>query len=215
MRINQFVALATGMSRRAADKAIQEGSVVVNGSQATLGQDVTEADKITINNKQIKLPTVTTTLILNKPVDYVCSRQGQGSKTIYNLLPTELHNLKPVGRLDKNSSGLLLMTDDGNLSNRLTHPKYSKEKIYEVELSHPLTNSDATRIQNGVELEDGLSKLQLKGQGTDWTVTMSEGRNRQIRRTFAALGYTVTNLHRTHFGPYKLENLMLGKYQLL
>lgn len=150
--------------------------------------------------------------MLNKPAGYVCSRDGQGSRTVYDLLPPEMRALKPVGRLDKDSSGLLLLTNDGDLANNLTHPRYNKEKTYVVELHEPLSEPDRRKIGQGVKLEDGISKLQIKNPaGKSFTVVMSEGRNRQIRRTFEALGYTVTKLHRTKFGPYALENLGPGK----
>jgi pseudouridine synthase len=156
--------------------------------------------------------------MINKPAGYVCSRQGQGSRTIYELLPSQYHGLKPVGRLDKASSGLLLLTNDGDLANRLTHPRYVKDKVYEIALSQPLTPAHQGRIDGeGVVLEDGRSRLALARleRSQDrcyWRVTMQEGRNRQIRRTFAALGYQITALHRTHFGPYSLNKLEAGRY---
>src|SRR5882672_6095978 len=100
MRINVYLAQATGQSRRSADKAIAAGSVKVNNKQAVLGQEVSTKDTVTLNNKVISLPEQKTTIILNKPVGFVCSRAGQGNKTIYELLPHKLHDLKPVGRLD-------------------------------------------------------------------------------------------------------------------
>ena len=115
MRINKYVALATGMSRRAADRAIDEGRVQVNGQVPSAGQAVADSDSVTLDNSVITTDVKIQTIMLNKPVGYVCSRDGQGSRTIYDLLPSELHHLKPVGRLDKNSSGLLLMTNDGQL----------------------------------------------------------------------------------------------------
>lgn len=212
MRINKFLALATGKSRRAVDVLIKQGSVLVNNQIATTGQDITTQDIVTINGTQAKLKQ-TTTIILNKPVGYVCSRDGQGSKTIYDLLPEEYHHLKPVGRLDKDSSGLLLVTNDGDLAHKLTHPSFEKEKRYIVDLKPALTKNDQQRIEEGIGLEDGLSKLHLRSAGDEWQVTMHEGRNRQIRRTFAALGYTVTKLHRVEFGTYKLNDLALGLYR--
>ena len=212
MRINLYVATATGLSRRAADREIEAGHVTINGRQAVLGDQVSNADEVCLNSQPLALHTQPLTIILNKPVGYVCSRDGQGSKTIYDLLPPDLHNLKPVGRLDKDSSGLLLMTTDGQLANQLTHPKFAKDKVYQVELDKSLTNPDRQRIEKGVELEDGLSRLNLHGQNQSWTVTISEGRNRQIRRTFAKLGYGVTKLKRTQFGDYDLGELTEGKY---
>ncbi len=216
MRINKFVAQATGLSRRAADQAITEGRVAINQLQATPGDVVTDGDSVTLDRRPITPPVKTQTIMLHKPAGFVCSRDGQGSRTIYDLLPAELHHLKPVGRLDKYSSGLLLLTDDGDLANQLTHPRYAKTKIYEAKLDKPLAPGDQKIISgHGVSLEDGLSKLQLDSlnqAGTDWRITMQEGRNRQIRRTFAALDYIVTKLHRTHFGSYSLDSLKRGSF---
>jgi 23S rRNA pseudouridine2605 synthase len=219
MRVNKFVAQATGLSRRAADQAVAEGRVSVNGEAAATGQQISNRDIVTLDNRSIMLPEFFTTIVLNKPAGYVSSRNGQGSKTVYDLLPPEYHHLKTVGRLDKDSSGLLLMTDHGDLANELTHPRFVKTKLYEVELDKPLEPLHHQMINDrGIQLEDGPSKLQLAKldkEGKRWQVTMSEGRNRQIRRTFAALGYTVTKLHRTQFGEYRLENLQLGDWHAL
>ncbi|MDB5164009.1 MAG: pseudouridine synthase [Candidatus Saccharibacteria bacterium] len=211
MRINQYIALATGLSRRKADELVASGKVAVNNRPAETGQTIQDTDSVTVNNQAVGLPSLTT-IMLNKPPGYVTSRDGQGSPTIYDLLPTQLHHLKPIGRLDKDSSGLLLLTNDGQLAQQLTHPRHQKTKRYQVALDKPLANKDQPAMEQGVSLEDGLSRLKLKGQGTVWTVTMSEGRNRQIRRTFAALGYRVTALHRTHFGSYFLGDLKSAAY---
>jgi 23S rRNA pseudouridine2605 synthase len=217
MRINKFVARATGLSRRAADSAIGEGRVTVNRQPATPGTDVNDTDTVTLDNKPLALPAETTTIMLNKPAGYVCSRAGQGNQTVYDLLPANMQQLKPVGRLDKDSSGLLLLTNDGDLANQLTHPRYAKEKAYEVTLDKPLANEHKTRLGQGVELDDGPSKLKIDAvNGRSLKVTMSEGRNRQIRRTFAALGYTVTKLNRIQFGPYRLDQLApTQRYQIV
>ncbi|HEY1835995.1 MAG TPA: pseudouridine synthase [Candidatus Saccharimonadales bacterium] len=213
VRINRFVANATGLSRRAADKLIEAGQVKVNGKPAETGTQVSADDTVLFGWQKLKLPEKSLTILFNKPAGYVCSRNGQGSKTIYDLLPPELHNIKPVGRLDKDSSGLLLMTDDGELAHKLTHPSFQKEKVYEVELDKPLAPEDKIKIEQGVRLEDGPSRLSLQGLGQNWQVKMHEGRNRQIRRTLAALGYTITKLHRTHFGGYVLHDLRPGSYK--
>ena len=212
MRINQYIAQATGMSRRAADEIIRAGRVMLNDNVAELGSAVATHDTVKLDGKPIQ-PNQATMICINKPVGYVCSRDGQGSKTVYELLPDELHHLKPIGRLDKDSSGLLLLTNDGAAVNLLTHPKYNKQKVYEIELNKSLSNPDRTVIQKGIELDDGISKLGIEGKGTKWTIVMSEGRNRQIRRTFDALGYKVTKLHRTEFGEYKIDDLGFGDFR--
>ena len=156
-------------------------------------------------------------LALNKPVGYVCSRKQQGENpTIYSILPEKYQKLKTVGRLDKNSSGLILLTNDGDFSFQMTHPKFYKEKIYEVELDRALEPLHQQMISDfGIEIGDGVSKLglvRLNDERTKFEVTMSEGRNRQIRRTFAALGYIVEKLHRKTFGKYQLSGLKPGEF---
>jgi len=217
MRINRFVALATGMSRRAADQALAKGRIRVNGEPPPAGYQVQPSDTVTLDNGRITTAVKTITIMLNKPAGYVSSRRRQGSKTIYDLLPHNLHALKPVGRLDKDSSGLLLMTNDGKLAHELTHPSFQKDKLYTVTLDKPLSSKDKARIKQGVMLEDGISTFTNVSLISDFQlwVSLHEGRNRQIRRTFAALGYKVIALHRTQFGPYKLKELALGKYTYL
>lgn len=221
MRINKYVAQATGLSRRNADDAISQGRVHVNGKPPQAGYDVTDADIVTFDGNAVIAATDSQqfeTIMLNKPAGYVVSRNGQGSETIYDLLPKELHKLKPIGRLDKDSSGLLLLTNDGTLANQLTHPRYEKAKQYEVTLNKKLEPLHRQMISDfGIALDDGTSKFHLEritdGDEKGWQVTMSEGRNRQIRRTFAALGYTVIRLHRTNFGIYRLSDLKPGAYK--
>lgn len=254
MRINKYIASGSSLSRRAADQAIAEGRVTINGRTATTGETITETDEIALDGRLIRPAVAITTLLFNKPTGYVCSRNGQGSQTIYDILPAEYRSLNPVGRLDKDSSGLLLLTNDGQLAEQLTHPRYAKTKLYEVTLDKPLQPLHQQIITDyGVTLSDGLSRFSVaridghaeRGRGrtaseegktvslqsdgstsrgahpslktekstTAYQITMAEGRNRQIRRTFAALGYTVAALHRTHFGPYALGSLGEGQYQ--
>lgn len=217
-RINQYLASHTSLSRRSADDAISAGRVRINDQPANLGAIVSDKDVISLDGAVVVLTNKDRqTIMLHKPIGYVCSRDGQGSKTIYDLLPPELHHLHAIGRLDKDSSGLLLLTNDGELSHSLTHPSYQKDKVYQITLDKPLDNHSQRQIaESGIELEDGLSQLALRTNdttGQSWTVTMHEGRNRQIRRTFAALGFTVTSLHRIQFGDYSLGELTVGNYQ--
>ncbi len=223
MRLNKFIAHHAGLSRREADEAIAQGRVRVNQAIAQLGAQVEPSDIVILDGKPITAHDDYSYMLFNKPVGYVCSRRAQGSApTIYSLLPTEFHHLKTVGRLDKDSSGLILLTDDGDFAHRMTHPRFVKSKTYLVELDHDLAPLHQQMISDfGVDLEDGKSRFIVTkpenssetGQRTVYTVTMSEGRNRQIRRTFAVLGYTVTRLHRTHFGNYSLYDLGNKKYR--
>ena len=216
MRLNKFVAQATGMGRRAADATIQAGRIQVNGAPAQIGQEIADNDTVSLDGQRLAPLRQTATIMLNKPTGYVVSRKGQGSKTIYDLLPAEYQHLKPIGRLDKDSSGLLLLTNDGALANELTHPSRQKVKVYEVALDKPLAPLHQQMITDyGVLLDDGPSKFQLEAMDVKsrekWRVIMHEGRNRQIRRTFKSLGYEVATLHRVQFGPYHLGTLLLGE----
>ncbi len=220
MRLNKYLATATGLSRRAADDAVAHNRVLVNGQLPSPGQQVDESDMVLLDGQTVEVAKQTITLILHKPVGYVTSREGQGSRTIYDLLPAELHALKPVGRLDKDSSGLLLLTTDGDLAHQLTHPSFQKTKVYEITLDVPLQPLHRQMISDyGVQLEDGPSKLQLErvseNDDITWRVMMHEGRNRQIRRTFEILGYRVMKLHRIQFGDYRLGRLEAGQHQEL
>ena len=218
LRLNKHLALQLGLARREADNLIDSGRVTINGKQAILGGRVIPGDIVSVDGKTISTDTELAYILLNKPTGYVCSRKRQGDwPTIYELLPTELHNLKPVGRLDRDSSGLILLTNDGDFAFKMTHPKFYKLKRYEITLDTDLSPLHQQMINDyGVQLEDGGSKLQLERISDDsrkeWIVVMSEGRNRQIRRTFDALGYTVKGLHRTNFGAYSLGDIKPGKY---
>lgn len=215
MRINKFVALASGISRRKADLFIKQGRVLINSVVADLTSKVDDSDVISLDGQTLKKPDSYTTIILNKPAGYICSKDGQGGKTVYELLPDDLQHLKTVGRLDKDSSGLILLSNNGDLAQNLTHPSFSKVKIYEVTLDKALLETDARKIEEGIELEDGISKLKLEplSNPADWRVTMNEGRNRQIRRTFEVIDYRVDRLHRTNFGSYKLGDLKEGEFK--
>jgi len=221
IRLNKFLAEKVGLSRREADNLIADGKVLVNQQTAVLGARISETDEIICDGKIIstKKPEYIY-LMLNKPVGYVSSRKAQGEvPTLYELLPEKYQKLKTVGRLDKNSSGLILLTNDGDFAFKHTHPKFYKLKTYLVELDQTLAPLHQQEISDfGIHLEDGLSKLFLTKLDEDrlkWQVEMSEGRNRQIRRTFAALGYKVIKLHRIEFGHYQLGDLKTGEFKLV
>lgn len=220
IRLNKYIASILAIGRRQVDYLIGKGKVLVNGKVPELGARLHPSDHITVNGKTLaEQASPLTYLALNKPAGYVCSRRQQGiTPTIYRLIPPEYQHLKPVGRLDRDSSGLLLLTNDGDFAHRMTHPSFIKHKQYEVTLSGALQPLHRQMISDiGVTLPDGPSRLQLEritdGDDTRWRVTMHEGRNRQIRRTFSALGYDVLRLHRTMFGPYHLGDLAEGQIQ--
>ena len=219
IRLNKFLAERLGVSRREADDLISAGKVSVNGKPAELGKRIDKNDKVCYNKKVIPFETDFLYLAFNKPVGYVCSRRTQGdAPTLYELLPAKYRQLKTVGRLDKDSSGLILLTNDGDFAYQMTYPKFHKEKTYEVELDQDLAPLHQQMVTDfGVELPDGPSQF-LVVRDPEFRdrkhliVTLSEGRNRQIRRTFAALGYQVVKLHRTQFGKYALAGLQPGEY---
>lgn len=215
MRINRFVARASGLSRRAADTAVADGRVMIGKRVAVLGDAVGDGDVVTLDGGVLQIPT-NRTIMLHKPAGSVTSRRQQGATpTIYAFLPEELHDLKPVGRLDRDTSGLLLLTNDGELAQELQHPSSGKTKRYLVWLDRPLTDRDMKKIASGITLGDGPSYMEVQPESGHYSVTLQEGRNRQIRRSFGALKRRVTKLHRTDFGPYALEGLQAGKWREL
>jgi len=224
VRLNKHLAHTLGMSRRTADICIEEGRVHINGKPARLGTVVQpDRDDIRVDTEDVtKSPKRYTYVLLNKPVGYICSRRQQGeTPTVYALLPKQYQSLKVAGRLDKDSCGLVLLTDDGDTIFKLTHPKFGKKKVYIVSLNKTLTPDHKKQIEQGVLLDDGSSQFTIhKVQAQDnvrqrpntYQVIMHEGRNRQIRRTFGELRYMVTHLERTKMGPYELTDIKDGKY---
>ena len=214
MRLNRYVASASGVGRRQADKLIANGQVKVDGVLAVTGQQIDPGQVVLLANRKLELPNKHLTIMLNKPAGYIVSRQGQGAPTIYQLLTKDYQTLKPIGRLDKDSSGLLLMTSDGDLINRLAHPRFKKIKIYQVVLDKEIAPNDVRQLKKGITLEDGLSKMEIRqASGQKLLVALEEGRNRQIRRSFDHPGYKVTKLHRIAFGKYALDELASGHYR--
>jgi len=215
-RLNKYIAHHSGISRREADNLITAGRVQVDDTTAALGTQVARNATVMVDGKPLSQAHDYTYLALHKPAGYVCSRKRQGdTPTIYELLPADLRKLKPVGRLDKDSSGLILLTDDGDFAHRMTHPSFRKTKVYQVTLDTPLQPLHHQMISDtGISLEDGISKFTVSTlEHPKYEIIMSEGRNRQIRRTFQALGYTVTKLHRQSFGSYQIESLKKGNYK--
>lgn len=219
IRLNKHLALQLGVSRREADDLISQGQVTVDGEPAILGARISSQSSIKVKGRPLGTTAALRYVVFNKPAGYVCSRRAQGDNpTIYSILPASYKALKPVGRLDKDSSGLILLTNDGDFAYQMTHPKFYKTKVYEVQLDKPLEPLHQQMISDyGITLPDGISKftiMKLDQSPSNLQITMSEGRNRQIRRTFAALGYEVTALHRTVFGNYSLGDIKSGEHKL-
>ena len=218
IRLNKFLAERLGVSRREADELISLGKVTIDDEVANLGARVDKNSKVCYNGKIVHFLADFLYIAFNKPTNYVCSRRAQGNTpTLYELLPKEYQKLKTVGRLDKDSSGLILLTNDGDFAYQMTHPKFHKEKVYEVTLDRPLEPLHQQMISDyGIMLEDGPSKFTVvRASQASYKVILTEGRNRQIRRTFAALGYRVKTLHRISFGVFEIGGLEPGKFQII
>jgi 23S rRNA pseudouridine2605 synthase len=189
--------------------------VLVNGQPAAVGQPVGEGDTVTLDGGVVSLPAAFSYIAVNKPVGYVCSRRRQGTtRIIYDLLPPSMQSLRLAGRLDRDSSGLMLLSNDGKFIQAMSHPSANKRKRYELRTDKPVTEVDVTALGAGIMLEDGPSRLDvISAAGRELIVELEEGRNRQIRRTLGHLGYQITRLHRTAIGSYQLGPLPEGKWQ--
>lgn len=219
-RLNKrMVELGLVSSRRKADELIQTGGVKVNGSPVeNLATRVSEDDSVTLYGRSGKAK-ANITIAFNKPVGYICTHRSQrnGQKTIFDLLPLNFASLKIAGRLDKDSQGLMLLSSDGELIQKVSHPSQGKSKTYSVHLDKKVDNDDLSKLLAGVKLADGMSKFaearRIKPQII--RVVLTEGRNRQIRRSFEALGYKVIKLERTKIGNMTLGLLTPGEHRFI
>jgi len=218
MRINRYLALAGVASRRGAEDLVREGRVKVNGQVCTdLSTQIESTDHVRVDQRIVR-PQEFLYLLLNKPVDYLTTRiDDQSRPTIYDLLPPQLPRLAHVGRLDLDSEGLLLLTNDGELALRLTHPRYKLPKEYLVTLDHEFEMEDARKAVRGVFLSEGRAKFDElhKMNSRQVKVILTQGIKRQVRRVFAALGYKVKRLQRTKIGPIGVGGLSVGEYRPL
>lgn len=215
-RINKYLAEQGYCSRREADGLVKAGQVFVNGKRAALGDKVSDADKVEVLYRKARVAPKKIYLMLHKPVGYVTTTDKRYKDTVMSLVPVK-DRLFPVGRLDADSSGLLLMTNDGDLANRLTHPRYEHEDEYDVTLEKPISDDDMRQLAEGVEVEGKVTlPAHLKRLGdARFTIVLKEGRNRQIRRMCDALGYTITILRRTRVRTLRLGTLTPGKHRPL
>ncbi len=220
-RIQKYIASCGVMSRRAAEKEIAAGNVTVNGVRAEIGQAVSDKDVICFHGERIRPEKRKITVMLNKPAGYVTTMNDEmGRKTVNDLvdLPERLY---PAGRLDKDSEGLLIMTNDGELANRLTHPKSGKKKIYHVYLRGSVDNNAldmlrAMKMLDGEKINPvGVELIKRSPTGSVVKFTLTEGKNRQIRRMCEAAGVTVTQLKRVQIGSLRLGDLKTGQYRKL
>jgi 23S rRNA pseudouridine2605 synthase len=218
VRLNRFLALSGVSSRRGAEEYIRHGRVTVNGQLSTnLATQVAPSDQVKVDGKIVRTQEFVY-LLLHKPADYLTTRSDERSrKTIYDLLPGGLPKLAHVGRLDKESEGLLLLTNDGDLAFRITHPKFKLEKEYLVTLDRELEAEDAAKTKKGVYLSDGRARFEAitKVNPRQVRVILTQGIKRQVRRVFAALGYKVTRLQRVRIGPLNDLDLRSGQIRFL
>ncbi len=221
MRLNRFLAQSGLCSRREADDFITAGLVTVNGQIVTqLGTKVLPTDEVKFNDSRVQ-GEKKVYLVLNKPKGYVTSLDDpHAGKTVMDLVEGAcMERIYPVGRLDKNSLGLLLFTNDGDLTKQLTHPSYLKKKIYQVTLDKPLARADMDRIAEGITLEDGeifADEISyVKENKQEIGIEIHSGRNRIVRRIFEFLGYTVTKLDRVYYAGLTKKNLKRGAWRFL
>ena len=218
MRLNRYLALCGLGSRRACEEFILGGGVRINGRAVReLATMVQPGDTVVARGRVVR-PAAERYLVLHKPPGVLSSRASQGGKpTVYDILPRDAANLPHVGRLDADSEGLLLFSNDGDLSQALTHPSRHVEKEYDVVLGETFDTKHIPKLLKGVYLEEGRAKaahVHVEG-ANKLRVVLTQGINRQIRRMFAALGYKVKRLTRTRLGPLKLGRLPRGAWREL
>lgn len=223
MRLQKYLAMAGVASRRAAEEIILDGRVCVNGEKCTtLGTKVTENDTVTVDGEQINIETKKYYIMLNKPVGYVTTvSDEEGRPTVMDLVTDISKRLYPVGRLDINTEGLLLMSNDGDFTYKITHPKHKLDKTYEVWVSGNAQPNAIKKLEQGVYI-DGKKTYPAKVDVIDHmqksavlSITIHEGRNRQVRKMCAAVGFKVMALKRVAEGGLILGNLPVGKWRHL
>ena len=222
MRINKYLAESGVASRRASDTLIEEKRVLINGKTATLGSEVEDGDTVTVDGSIVRPVKKYSYYMLNKPKGYVTTvKDDKGRKTVMDLLPKKGDRLYPVGRLDYDTEGLLIITNDGELAQRLTHPVNEVPKTYVAKIEGVLTENMLARLRGGVEV-DGVRTKKSAVRIVDETktetkvsVTITEGRNRQVRKMFEAVGKEVIFLKRVKIGDLARRGLNRGEYRPL
>lgn len=221
MRLNKYLAASGVASRRESDKLIQEGKVTVNGKIASLGIEVGDDDQVYVNGSPVTIKK-NEYYLLNKPKGYICSvSDDKGRKTVMDLMPNNTGRIYPVGRLDYDSEGLLILTTDGELAQHLTHPSNAVPKTYLVKVEGTLKETDLNPIRSGIEIDGYVTKkckahiVETNKEYTKVHVTLTEGKNREIRKMFATIGKEVTLLKRIKIGELSLRGLDRGSYRKL
>ena len=219
-RLNKYIASSGLCSRRKADELIEQGVVSVNGKKVTeLGFLVGDKDKVFVNQKLIR-PVRHEYYKFYKPAGYITTCDDEkGRKTIYDLLPENMYNLKPVGRLDKDSTGLLILTNDGDLINELTHPSIKVPKIYIVSVDARLHPHEFEQMAKGIEIEPGkiayadVTLLEADNKHTMMQIVLYQGMNRQIRKMIEHFGYEVKSLKRIQHATIQIDGLRRGEFK--
>ena len=220
IRLNKYIASSGLCSRRKADELIEAGKVNVNGKIVKeLGFLVKPKDKVFVDKKMIH-PIKLEYYKFFKPAGYITTADDEkGRKTIYDLLPENLYHLKPVGRLDKDSTGLLLLTNDGELINQLTHPSIKVPKVYLVTVNAKVHKHELEQMALGIEIEEGktayadITVLEIDNTSTTMQITLFQGLNRQIRKMFEHFGYEVKSLKRIQHATISIEGLKRGEFK--
>lgn len=223
MPLNKFIAHAGVCGRREAAELVKEGKVTVNGDKIfEPGYKVTGNDKVIVKGKQVYLQKNAVYILLNKPKDFITTANDpQGRKTVLDLVKHATpERVYPIGRLDRNTTGVLLLTNDGELAQKLTHPSYEVKKIYEVTLDKPVSKKDLESIVSGITLEDGLIQADAIGYANEKDksivgIEIHSGRNRIVRRIFEHLGYDVKALDRVMFANLTKKNVDRSKWRFL
>lgn len=216
-RLNKYIASSGLCSRRQADELIESGAVMVNGKKITeMGFSVQPKDKVFVNGKLIH-PVKHEYYRFYKPAGYITTSDDEKDrKTIYDIIPKNLHHLKPVGRLDKDSTGLIILTNDGDLINELTHPSVKVPKLYRVSINGKISQNDIDKMYKGIEIEPGkiayaeVDVLDVDSNHTVMEVMLYQGMNRQIRKMFEHLGFEVLTLKRIQHATLNLDGLKRG-----
>ena len=218
MRINKYLAKCGLGSRRKCDEFISSGKIKVNGKTVTdFSLNVSDDCFVQFNNKLIN-KSEDVTYVLNKPRGYICTKDDDlDRRIIYDLLPSK-NNLFSIGRLDYDTTGIILVTNDGDLSYKLSHPKFNVDKKYYVFTDKKLSNTDIIKVKKGIRLDNDLLKADIRflehiNNGYFWDVILKEGKNREIKKIFKYFDSQVLNLHRYEFAGIKLNGLKEGKYR--
>jgi 23S rRNA pseudouridine2605 synthase len=223
-RLQKFLAHSGVASRRECEKLIVAGRITVNGKKVLeLGTKVDpERDEVRVDTELIGAPKRPLTYLVWKPRGFVCTTKDErGRRTVLELVPDTDRRLYPIGRLDEDSDGLILVSDDGALTNLVTHPRYGIPKTYDLRIRGKLESVDVRRVESGVWLAEGKTgptRIRVKKRGRDISrveVTLTEGRNRELRRIFARIGHPVLSLRRIRIGPLSGRRLRIGQYRRL